>query len=252
AAPAAPAAPSPAARRRGQAGTTAYAATTGSANMVASRVAFNPTGVVSRYAASTPAADSSAPVRRAGRRTRTATARLVSVAWIMSERLMFIQPPAPNPAAITAIGTAAATATTAPPTTTRPAPARRRVPRAGRAALSTSAVPASPRNSPATGLAAAVSTASAAASTYPNRRARPESPGPGWAAGGGGASSSSAQSPSATPTANVTRPETRLPAKPTAPSTPPSSGRVAPVRRNRPTSAHADTTTAAAPTGRGP
>src|SRR6266542_3458987 len=95
-------------------GSSAWAATTGSANMVASRVALSPTGVCTAKAATTPSAESAAPARTTGRDTASATTSEVTVACTASARLMFIQPPSPNRTAITTSGTAA------PPTSRMP------------------------------------------------------------------------------------------------------------------------------------
>jgi hypothetical protein len=107
-------------------------------------VAFRPTGVWISDAASTPAADSRAPIRTGRRGTSTATTRLVTIARTASVRLMFIQPPSPNRAAVNASGIAAGTATSRPPTQRPDA---------------SSATPARPRNNPATGLVADASSA---------------------------------------------------------------------------------------------
>ena len=98
-----------ASRAESQAGGRAAAASTGSANITTSRVAFSPTGVCTSAAASTPAAESSAPTRTGRYATSAATSRLVTTARSVSVRLMFIQPPSPNSSAVAPSGTAAAT-----------------------------------------------------------------------------------------------------------------------------------------------
>ncbi|MCF0097122.1 hypothetical protein B0E54_05991 [Micromonospora sp. MH99] len=97
-----------------QAGGRAAAASTGSANIVASRVAFNPTGVWTSAATSTPAAERSAPYRTGRYATSAATTRPVTTARRASVRLMFIQPPSPKSSAVAASGTAAATPSVRP------------------------------------------------------------------------------------------------------------------------------------------
>src|SRR6266511_331074 len=135
------------------------------------------------------------------------------------------------PARTTGRDTAITTSGTAAPPTSR-------MPDRHRPAIA-SATPASPRNRPATGLVAAASSAQA---VVPAMRGHRRS----------AVNASRASSPSATPSAKVTRPDTRLPMKHTAPSTPPSSGRRAPVRTNRAASATAETAAASAPVSRAP
>src|SRR5439155_826237 len=109
--------------------------------------------------------------------------------------------------------------------------------RRGRTASSATA--ARPTNSPATGLVAAARNAPAAPPASRTGRDRP-------------VRASSPSRPNATPSAYVTRPETRLPAKQNAPSRAPGSGRGTPVRTSSAASATDDTTSASAPVGRGP
>lgn len=127
-----------------QVGGRAAAASTGSANMVTSRVAFNPTGVCTSAAANTPAADSNAATRSGRYATSAATSRLTVTDRRVSVLLMFIQPPSPNSSPVTASGTAAATPSSSPS-------AYRRV--------TSNATPARPTNRPATGLVAEASNA---------------------------------------------------------------------------------------------
>ncbi|GAB3942042.1 hypothetical protein GCM10027614_28390 [Micromonospora vulcania] len=168
-----------ASRAESQAGGRAVAASTGSANIVTSRVAFNPTGVCTSAAASTPAAESSAPTRTGRYATNAATTRLVSTARSASVRLMFIHPPSPNSNAVPASGTAAAIPSV------RPSAYRR---------ASSSATPTRPTKRPATGLVAEASSAPAAASA----RRHPDNLRPD---GTPRVSASSAASPNATPRA---------------------------------------------------
>lgn len=163
-------------------------------------------------AASTPAALSRAPIRMARHGTRAATSKLTVKERNVSESMVFIGPLVPNTSPIRTVGMPAATARQNP-SIRRPAEPLRHP------AESISAVPASPRNRPATGLAAAARTAPI---MPPVRRSHDRAL----------VRASSAARPHARPTVKVTRPETMLPKMPNAPSRPATSGRRAPVRVN--------------------